>query len=194
MLEYDPVGAPTKPTMLRYFREGLKPSVLAELKYWDLELESFDQMVKKAVNSEVKSALRSRSNTKEMDQNCPWDSQSANSTIAKSQSSTMKDFWMEKPKIQGIESVSHPPQRSNNNKFSDKAWKDKKKERCQKDWERREGSTPVTGANSTHTGEPPQKKKNQGRSDRASHVTSQIKCYNCQKMGHYANRCPKPKN
>ena len=42
LLEYDPVGAPTEPIMLRYFREGLKPSILAELKHRDLELESFN--------------------------------------------------------------------------------------------------------------------------------------------------------
>ena len=33
LLEYDPVGAPTKPTKLRYFRKSLKPFVLAELEY-----------------------------------------------------------------------------------------------------------------------------------------------------------------
>ena len=33
LLEYDLVGALTKPTMLRYFWEGLKPSILAELEY-----------------------------------------------------------------------------------------------------------------------------------------------------------------
>ena len=42
LLEYDPVGAPTKPTMLKYFWESLKPLVLAELEQWDLKLESFD--------------------------------------------------------------------------------------------------------------------------------------------------------
>ena len=72
LLEYNPIGAPTKPTMLKYFRKGLKPLVLAKLEYWDLELESFNQMVKKAVNAEAKSALWPCSSTKEMDQNCPW--------------------------------------------------------------------------------------------------------------------------
>ena len=42
LLQYDPFEAPTKPTMLRYFREDLKASVLAELVHQDLELESFD--------------------------------------------------------------------------------------------------------------------------------------------------------
>ena len=70
--------------MLKYFREGLKPSVLTELEYWDLELENFNQMVKKAVDAEAKSALRPCSSIKEMDQNCPWGNRPANSTVAKS--------------------------------------------------------------------------------------------------------------
>ena len=53
--------------MLRYFWEGLKPSVLAELEHRDLELESFDWIVKKAVNAKAKLALRPRFSTKEMD-------------------------------------------------------------------------------------------------------------------------------
>ena len=67
LLEHDPVGAPTKPTMLRYFWVGLKPSILAELENQDLELESFNQMIKKAIDAEAKLALQSRSSTKEMD-------------------------------------------------------------------------------------------------------------------------------
>lgn len=41
-LEYYPVRAPTKLIILKYFREGLKFSVLVELEYRNLELESFD--------------------------------------------------------------------------------------------------------------------------------------------------------
>ena len=70
MLEYNPVGVLTKLTILRYFREGLKLSILAELEHQDLELESFDQMVKKTVDAKAKSALHPRSSTKEMDQHC----------------------------------------------------------------------------------------------------------------------------
>ena len=69
--------------MLRYFWEGLKPSVLAKLEHEDLELESFNQMVKKAIDVKAKSDLRPRSSTKEMDQNCPQGNGLANSTIAK---------------------------------------------------------------------------------------------------------------
>ena len=107
--------------MLRYFYEGLKPSVLAELEHRDLKLEKINQMVKKAVNAKAKSALQPRSSSKEMDQNCPWRSRPANSTVAKSQGSAMKDPRTEKPKVQGTESASGPSQRSNNNKLSNKA-------------------------------------------------------------------------
>ena len=35
LLAYDLVGAPAKPTMLRYFRESLRPSILAKLQNKD---------------------------------------------------------------------------------------------------------------------------------------------------------------
>ena len=73
LLEYDPVGASTKLTMLKYFWEGLKPFILAELEYQDLKLESFDQIIKKTVNVKAKLALCPHSSTKKMDQNCPQD-------------------------------------------------------------------------------------------------------------------------
>ena len=53
--------------MLRYFWEGLKSSVLAELEHQNLELENFDQMVRKAVNAKAKLALRPHFSTKEID-------------------------------------------------------------------------------------------------------------------------------
>ena len=92
--------------MLKYLRKGLKPSISAELEHWDLELENFDQIVKKAVNVEAKLDLRPGSSTKEMDQNCPWGSWLANSTIAKSQDSAIKHLRTEEPKVRGTESAS----------------------------------------------------------------------------------------
>ena len=174
--------------MLRYFWKSLKPFILAELEHRDLELESFDQMVKMAVNAEAKSALRPCSSTKEMDQHCLRGKRPTNST--KSQGSAMKDPRTEEPKVRGTKSSSRP-QRS---EFSEKARKEKKKEQQQRDQERQKGSTPATGVNTAQTGEPHQKKKKKHRSDKAPRDTSQVKCYNCQKMGHYATTCPEPKN
>ena len=94
--------------MLRYFWEGLKPSVLAELEHQDLKIESFDQMVKKAVDAKAKSALRPRSSTKKMDQNHPQGNRPANSTIARSQGSNMKDSWTEEPEVQDTKAQSGP--------------------------------------------------------------------------------------
>lgn len=40
----------------------------------------------------------------------------------------------------------------------------------------------------------PTKRKKKHYSNKAPHNTSQIKCYNCYKMGHYTTICPEPKN
>ena len=99
LLEYDLVETLTKLTIHKYFQEGLKPSILAELEHRDLELKSFNQIVKKAVNAKAKSALRPRSSTEEMDQNCPQSNRPANSTVAKNQGIAIKDPQTEKPKV-----------------------------------------------------------------------------------------------
>ena len=57
LLEYNLVKASIKPIMLRYFWKNSKLLILAELKYHDLELESFDQMVKKTINVKAKTTL-----------------------------------------------------------------------------------------------------------------------------------------
>ena len=108
--------------MLRYFREGLKSSILAELEHRNLELESFDQIIKKAINAEAKSALCPRSSTKEMNQHYPQDNRPANSI--KSQGSTMKDPRLEEPKVRGTEAPPGPKR----SESSEKARKEKKKE------------------------------------------------------------------
>ena len=141
-------------------------------------------MVKKAIDAEAKLAFWPCSSTKKMNQNCPRGNQPANSTIAKSQSNTMKNSQVEKSKVRGLElSVS---QHSNNNEPSKKAWKKKKKEWRQRNQDCREGSILATRVNAAHSGEPYQK-KNRDRLGRASRDTSQIKYYNCQKLCQYAN-------
>ena len=94
--------------ILRYFPKGLKPSILTKLEYRDLKLEIFNQMVKKTFDTKAKAALQPHFSTKERDQNCSKDFQSANSIIAKRQDSFMKDFRVEKPKVRGLKSLSNP--------------------------------------------------------------------------------------
>ena len=141
LLKYNPVGASTKPTMLKSFQKDLKPFVLAELEYRDLELESFDQMVKKAVNAKAKLAFQPWTSTKEMDQYYPRANQLVNSTM--SQGSTMKDPRSEKPKVWVIESLSN----LQCSESSKKARIEKKKKQRPRDQERQEGSTPVVDVN-----------------------------------------------
>ena len=83
LLAYDSVGAPAKSTILKYFQEDLRPSILAKLQNEDHELKNFLQIVKKVVIAEAKANLQSRATTKDMDQYCPQNSRSANSTAAK---------------------------------------------------------------------------------------------------------------
>ena len=142
-------------------------------------------MVKKAVDVKAKLALRPCSSTKESDQNCPQGNQPANSTVAKSQSSVMKDPRSEEPKVRRTESSG-----SQWSKFSKKARKEKKKEQRRRDRERQKSSTPAVDGQA----EPHQKKKKKHCSDKAPWDKSQVKYFNCSKLGHYANACPEPKN
>ena len=57
LLEYDPAGVPEEPTILRYFRKGLRPFIQVKLDHQDLELESFEQLVKKVVEVKDKASL-----------------------------------------------------------------------------------------------------------------------------------------
>ena len=45
LLEFDADGAPGEPTMIRYFREGLKPSIRAEMQQHGRELDSFEDTI-----------------------------------------------------------------------------------------------------------------------------------------------------
>ena len=81
-------------------------------------------MVKKAVNAKAKSALWTRSSSKEIDQNCLRGNRLANSTVDKSQGSAMMNPRSEKFKVRETESLSGPQQ----SESSEKARKEKKKE------------------------------------------------------------------
>ena len=45
LLEFDADGAPKEPTMIKYFREGLKPSIRAEMEQYGRELDSFEDTI-----------------------------------------------------------------------------------------------------------------------------------------------------
>ena len=106
--------------MLRYFWEDLNPFILAELEHHDLELESFDQIIKKIVDSIAKAAFQPYSSIRKIDQYCPCNNWPANSIISISENSVIKDPQVEKPKAQGLKSLLGL-QGFNNNKLFKKA-------------------------------------------------------------------------
>ena len=71
LMEFDADGIPGEPTIISHFREGLKPSIRAEIEQRGRKLDSFEELVQKAVDNKTKTALRPSSTTCETDQNYP---------------------------------------------------------------------------------------------------------------------------
>ena len=55
--EFDSAATPNEETMIRYFREGLKPFIRAQLDAQGRDLDSWEEAVEKAVNAEAKALL-----------------------------------------------------------------------------------------------------------------------------------------
>ena len=70
LIEFDFECAPEESTIIWYFREGLRPSVRVEMEQCGLELDSFEELVEKAVDAEAKAALWPCSYAREIDQHC----------------------------------------------------------------------------------------------------------------------------
>ena len=173
--------------MIRYFREGLRPSVRVEMEQRGRELNSFEELVEKAVDAEAKAALRPRSYARETDQHCLRGSRSS-AAKASTQGQPMKDPRVEEPK-KPQESKASAPQRSDSTETSEQARKEKKKKDRRYCGRKPQDSTPATGVNSTNTSGG--HSSGSGRSQPQKDL-SQINCYNCNKKGHYATKCPEP--
>ena len=55
--EFDPATTSNKEIMIRYFWEGLRPSIQAQLYARGRDLDTWEETIKKAVNVEVKAML-----------------------------------------------------------------------------------------------------------------------------------------
>ena len=67
MIEFDPECASKEDTMIRYFREGLRPSIRVKIEQRGRELNSFKELVEKAVDAKAKAALQLRSYARKTD-------------------------------------------------------------------------------------------------------------------------------
>ena len=67
MIEFDPAATPTESTMVRYFEEGLKPSIKAKVDQDATHLDDYKELIAKAVRVEAKVGLRLSSYIRETD-------------------------------------------------------------------------------------------------------------------------------
>ena len=67
LIEFDPAAAPTESTMIRYFEEGLKPSIKAKMDQDTTHLDDYEELIAKAVRAEAKAGLQPSSYVREAD-------------------------------------------------------------------------------------------------------------------------------
>ncbi len=69
--EFNSTGAPNETTLIHYFREGLRLSIWAQLHHRERDLDTWEEVVKKAGDVEAKANLQSPFHVREIDSRCP---------------------------------------------------------------------------------------------------------------------------
>ncbi len=69
--EFNPSDAPNKTTLIRYFREGLRPSIWAQLDHRGRDLDGWEEVVEKAGDAEAKANLQPPFYVRDIDAKCP---------------------------------------------------------------------------------------------------------------------------
>ncbi len=69
--EFVPTGAPNKTTLIRYFREGLRPSIRAQLDHWGRDPHGWEEVVEKVDDAEAKANLQPPFYVRDIDARCP---------------------------------------------------------------------------------------------------------------------------
>ncbi len=69
--EFDPVAAPNEDLLIRYFRDGLRPSIRAQLDEWDRDLDNWQEVIERCINAKAKAGRQASLLTKESDSRCP---------------------------------------------------------------------------------------------------------------------------
>ena len=177
--EFDPIWTPNKLTMICYFRENLKPSIKVEMEQQNREFMNFEEMVQRAVNVKVKAGLRSSILIWDSDARCPQGHRPSHNTSSKVQiqETAAKELRTKKSKPKEVKLTNSktpaPP------RFNKLAKPNCKKKRRQ--WLKKKKDSLVTGNNAI-----------EGKKKQTPGNTSQVTYYNCQKKGHFANKCTKP--
>ena len=183
-MEFDPAAAPTESTMVRYFEEGLKPSIKAEMDQDATHLDNYEELVAKAVRAEAKAGLRPSSYVREADLQVLRGSRPTH---------TAHKVQTQGAVTRGDESKTKAPASTpaQDSEPSNKSRKDKKKKHYREKKDSREpredSTTPASGVNTAEVGEG-------GKSSRKNKKDpSEVTCYNCNKKRHFADKCREPR-
>ena len=164
--------------MVRYFEQGLKPSIKAEIDQDATHLDNYEELVLKAVRAEAKAGLQPSFYVQEADLQVLQGSRPTHSTAHKVQTQGAVTRGNESKTKALLSAPTNP-------KPSDKARKDKKKKQHRDKRDSRESrDTPAFGVNVAEVGD---KKK------RKMKDSSKVTCYNCNKLGQYGDVCQEPR-
>ncbi len=175
--EFDPSGTLNEATLIRYFQEGLRPSIRAQLDHRGRDLDGWEEVVEKAGAVEAKANLQPPFYVWDMDARCPKghrpSSKTKKDTYREPQNKASKDKDKAKSHNSSTSANQHQPQ-------TQASKKDKRGHRGGHG-----GGHPATGVNATKV----------AKKDKAPKDLSHIEYYTCHQKGHYATKCPdKPKN
>ena len=143
-------------------------------------------MVQKTVNAKTKAGLRSSTMVWDSDARCPKGHRPSHNTFSKVQTQGSKDlFCPKKTKSKDLKSVplcddAAELPKKDNKKDKKKKFQDQKREYTGK----RKEQTLATIVNTTDVSKEKKKKR----------AICEITYFNCNKKGHFANDCTKPKN
>ena len=153
--------------MIRYFREGLRPSVRAQLDARGRDLDSWEEAVEKAVNAEAKALLQSSSSTHDMDSRYPQENRPA-------EKEEKNSGGKNKSTDSAPADVPSGKQTSSTHQKKDQNYQGGPRHRGRRG-RRRGQDSPATGVNITL--------------EKEEKDISHIKCFHCRRKGHFANKC-----
>ncbi len=173
--EFNPSDTPNETTLIRYFREELRPSIRAQLDHRGRNLDGWEEVVEKAGDAEAKTNLQPPFYVRDIDAKCP---KGHRPLAKKDKEDTYQEPQNEASKDKD-KAKSYSSSTSTNQPQTQASKKDKRG--CRGD----HGGHPATGVNATKV----------AKKDKAPKDLSHIECYTCHQKGHYTTKCPdKPKN
>ena len=110
LVEFDADGALVKSNLIRFFREGLKPLIRAQIEPRSQKSDSWDELVEKTVAVEAKANLQPSYYNRNMDNCYPKGNRLSHTNLSKHQSS--RDDHPKKEKSQNPQvqkKLTHPP-------------------------------------------------------------------------------------